>query len=768
MVQAVEIAAISKASMRVNAMGNRIDIGHQTRHVSITALEKAASLGFWWHTPKSGQIALSPVAASYLDVDADQCHALDDCFINVVEDDLIRLIAMVSATQEVQDTEYEFRVITANEGLCWLRATLLPQENPGSNSVNGILTDITRSKHAAIRERLGFELTEFLIGSNQLSDAIHNVIQLVCKNLGWEWGAYWVMETSPQDEAQLRCRHHWHRPGYDLGAFSQASVDLCMAPGDGLVGRVWASGTAEWIDGMSTHPRFLRRNSAHTCGLLSGYIFPVTYVSQNGENHCLGVLEFYSCLPRQPEAQLPELSATIGALIAQTAQRLEREAVIYRLAHIDDLTELSNRSHFYSQLTEKCVGAARHQQKFGLMFIDLDRFKSINDAFGHEAGNSVLREFAFRLTTIAQQGTIVGRLGGDEFALLVPFSSDAALSNLAEQVLEAARIPFAYEGVELTVSASIGVSRFPENGRTTPELLRSADTAMYRVKQNGRNGCDIFSTSNPNSMAQTQAVLAQRLAIETELRHAIKNHELFLVYQPIFDVSTARMHAIEALIRWRRATGEMVPPDVFIPIAEQSHLIVEIGQWVVAQACADLSTLYQADFHGLKVHVNMAAAEFTNNELPNVLSELASSHCIPPSSITLELTEGMLMKQPEQVIAVMHKLRRLGFEISLDDFGMGHSSLSMLKNLPITSIKIDRSFVRDIAENPSDHAIAKTILALGSHLQLDVIAEGIETEAQLAKLKSEGCHLIQGYLLSKPLCLDRLISSYSTSQFGPV
>jgi predicted signal transduction protein with EAL and GGDEF domain len=359
-------------------------------------------------------------------------------------------------------------------------------------------------------------------------------------------------------------------------------------------------------------------------------------------------------------------------------------------------------------------------------------------------------------------------LGGDEFALVVACSSDDALSELALQVLEVARAPFLYHGVELTLSASIGVSRFPENGQTTPELLRSADAAMYRVKQNGRNSCDIFSNSNPSSIAKLQASLAQRLSIETELHHAIANKELFLLYQPIFDVSSSLMHGMEALIRWRRANGDLVPPDVFIPIAEQSHLIVEIGQWVMAQACADLSKLYHANFNDLKVHVNMAASEFTNVNLPNVLCELARAHQVPSSSITLELTEGMLMKQPERVVSVMRNLRNLGFEISLDDFGMGHSSLSMLKNLPITSMKIDRSFVRDIAKNQSDSAIAKAILTLGHSLKLDVIAEGIETDAQLSKLKEEGCHLVQGYLLCRPLSLDSLISMHSNSAVGGV
>jgi diguanylate cyclase (GGDEF)-like protein len=748
-------------------MENTTDTGQHMPHTADEALERAAGFGSWQYTATRKQMQVSPMAAALLDIRADQKHALDGCFINVVEDDLVALTALIAQGGGPTPVDHEFRVISASAGLRWLRLTFLSPSSADAPQTRGVLTDITRLKHAAIRERLGFEMTEFLVGSNQLSDAIINVIQLVCKSLGWEWGAYWAMEASPQNGAQLRCRHHWHREGYNLGAFSRESAELVMAPGRGLVGQVWTTGGAQWVDDMTTNPRFLRRHSAQFSGLQSGYIFPVTYVAQDGVQHRPGVLEFYSCLSRQPEAQLPKVAATIGALIAQTTQRLEREAVIHRLAHVDDLTDLSNRGHFHASLSERCARAVKTQERFGLMFIDLDRFKPINDAFGHEAGNRVLREFALRLKALSPPGTVVGRLGGDEFALLVPSGVDDELAALAQRVLEAARVPFEYEGVALTVSASIGVSRFPDNGQTTPELLRSADAAMYRVKQNGRNGCDIFSTSSPSSIAQVRSTLAQRLAIETELYHAIKNNELFLVYQPIFDVATGRLHAVEALVRWRRSNGDLVAPDVFIPIAEQSYLIIEIGRWVMAQACADLSRLYQADFHGLKVHVNMAAAEFTSTELPEILKGLASEHAIPPSGITLELTEGMLMKQPERVISVMHTLRKLGFEISLDDFGMGHSSLSMLKNLPITSMKVDRSFVRDVAHSRSDHAIAKTILALGKHLQLDVIAEGIETQDQLQKLQAEGCHLIQGYLLSKPLTLDKLIETYTHSHLLP-
>lgn len=724
-------------------------------------LEQAAGFGQWWHDPHTGFTQLSPTAAEYLEVPGRSADGLDACFSHVVEDDLPALTRLWTGAPP--QCPLDVRVIGLARGMRWLRVTPLPPDPARPRWRHGLLQDVTALTHAAVRERLGYALTEYLVGTHTLEDAIANVIQLICRNLGWEWGAYWSMEA----DGQLHCRHFWHQPDSRLAQFSNVSGSLCMAPGDGLVGRVWSTGSAEWVEDMSTDPRFLRRGSAQLCGLWSGYVFPVTYASDDGEHHRPGVLEFYSSLSRQPEAQLPKVSATIGALIAQTAKRLETDAVIHRLAQVDEMTELDNRSHFYVQLNRHCAHSQREGGRFALMFIDLDRFKPINDAFGHEAGNAVLQAFARRLRELAPPPARVGRLGGDEFAVLVPDSGDdRALAGLVDAVLAAASRPFAYEGVALTVSASIGVSRFPDNGQTGPELLRSADAAMYRVKQNGRNGSNVFSTSSPDTLAEQRAKLARRLAIETELHEALQAGQLGLVYQPIVDIASGALHGVEALIRWRKSDGTQVPPDVFIPIAEQSELIVHIGRWVLGQALRDLASLQGGALARLKVHVNMAASEFTSSALPEMLSAVAAELAVPPAQVVLELTEGMLMRQPEQVMRVMHQLREIGFEISLDDFGMGHSSLAMLKNLPIRSLKIDRSFVRDLPTGERDRAIAQTIVDLGRHLQLEVIAEGIETADQLAVLRECGCTYGQGWLLGRPLPLAALIDAFPNGHAG--
>lgn len=726
----------------------------------LAELERAAGFGQWWYDPLTGHSLLSPVAAEYLEMPGETADSLYACFGHVVEDDLPELRRLWTGAPVQRPLD--IRVIGLARGMRWLRVTPLPPDPLRPRWRHGLLQDITDLTHAAVRERLGYALTEYLVGTHTLPDAIANVIQLICRNLGWEWGAYWRMEDERGDgQGQLRCRHFWHPPDRELEQFSAVSAGLGVSPGEGLVGRVWATGQAEWVEDMSTDARFLRRGSAQMCGLWSGYVFPVTYASDDGEQHRPGVLEFYSSLARQPDAQLPKVSTTIGALIAQTAQRLETEAVIRRLAQVDEMTELDNRGYFYAQLNHHCALSQRQGRRFALMFIDLDRFKPINDAFGHEAGNAVLQGFARRLQALAPPPARVGRLGGDEFAVLLPDSGDdEALAALVDGVLDAASRPFVYENVALNVSASVGVSRFPENGLTGPELLRSADAAMYRVKQNGRNGCNVFSTSSPDTLAEQRAKLARHLAIETELHEALVGGQLRLVYQPIVDIASGALHGVEALIRWRKPDGSVVPPDVFIPIAEQSDLIIDIGRWVLGQALRDLASLQGGALAGLKIHVNMAASEFTSSALPEMLRAMSAQLAVPPSQVVLELTESMLMRQPEQVKRVMHQLRDIGFEISLDDFGMGHSSLAMLKSLPISSLKIDRSFVRDLPTGERDRAIARTIVDLGHHLQLEVIAEGIESEAQLAELGACGCRFGQGWLLGRPLPLDELVQAF--------
>ncbi len=731
----------------------------------IDPVERTASFGRWWLDALTGQLVLSGVAAELLDVDAGFQSSMEVCFSQVVPEDVLALMNAVAHSCAFDaNIECELRVINEFDGMRWLRMVSIPPSADMQGIQTGMLINVTASRNAAMRERLGFESTQFLVGTGSLGEAVTRVIQSVCENLGWECGAYWAMEPDVAGGDKLACKYFWHDSGSALDAFSRESRRIRIAPGEGWVGRVWSIGQASWVENIASGKNRMLRSSARESGLQSGYAFPVSFVMADGRRYCTGVLEFFSNLSRQREAQLPNLASAIGALVAQTAQRIEQTETIRRMAQMDGLTGLANRSHIHELTNMACLDAEMRAYSFGVMYIDLDHFKPINDAYGHDAGNFVLLEFAKRLSELAPTGCHIGRLGGDEFAILThAITSREQLDRLAEKVLVAANTPFQFGAVGLSVSASIGISVYPENGKSMPELLRTSDAAMYRSKNSGRNGHCFYSGDMP---AATSAIV-QQLTMEVAMHHALLDNEFFLEYQPVFDSFGEHMVAVEALIRWRRPNGEIVRPDTFIPIAEKSRLILQIGRWVVKQACSDLAKFHQAGLSELKVHVNMTAAEFTGATLPQELAEIAKTAGVNPSHICLELTEGMVMQHADRVIPVMKALRKLGFQISLDDFGMGYSSLSRLKRLPITSLKIDRSFVRGVPHECGDCSIVRTIFDLGFHMKLQIVAEGIENDAQLIYLRQFGYPLMQGFLLAKPMPAAAIMALYANSNHVP-
>jgi diguanylate cyclase (GGDEF)-like protein len=707
--------------------------------------DRLAGLGRWWLDRTGGTITLSAVAASFFGTGR---HP--DCLARIEPEDRHVVRATLDRVKAGgTDAECEFRVRTDGQGLRWLRLQQI------GTSAAGILVDVTAARQAAARERFNFALTQYLVGTDSIDDAVTGILQLVCEELGWEWGAFWALDDRA---GTLRCRYAWQAPRQALAPFRAASARLAMAPGEGLIGTVWDTGEARWIEDASGTADLLRADAARACGLQSAYFFPVTFVASDA---CLmrpGVLEFFSAQQRQPDAQLPGLAKSISAMIAQAVERMTQQERIRVRAQTDEMTGLANRAHFYDQLDRQCRDA-RAGQTFGVLFVDLDQFKPINDAFGHDAGNVVLTAFAGRLRALAPPGWRIGRLGGDEFALLsAPGATPEELERVAESVLDAARRRFVYGEHRLAVSASIGISTYPDHGGCTRELLHAADAAMYASKRNGRNLASRFSGDGAPADA------GHRIGLLTDLHGAIRRGEFFLEYQPIRTSGDMDIEAVEALIRWRRPNGEIVPPNVFIPLAEQSRLIVDIGRWVVRQACLDLARLRAAGLDRVRVHVNMAAPEFIDAELPDRLTAVAAAAGVDPRGICLELTEGVVMKHADKAIAIMRELRRRGFGIGLDDFGMGYSSLSLLKNLPIGSLKIDRLFMAGVPYDRNDCAIVRSLLDLGRHMKLTVVAEGVETDAQLGYLRQFGCPLVQGWLPGRPVPLERLFDLIAQPQ----
>jgi diguanylate cyclase (GGDEF)-like protein len=726
-------------------------------------LEEALNFGRWWFDTHTAQLLLSRQAACFLETATHLHTSPENCAARIVQDDVpVFLEALSKAAQSDCEIDFQFRTINEQKGLRWLRMRMLPEavaEHPSLRT--GILTDVTSVRIAALREHFSYEVTQSLVGQDNLNAAVNKVLQLVCENLGWEWGAYWTLDPHAKRES-LVCTHSWNFSDTRLASFAEETCALRFAPGEGFVGRVWDTGIATWAEDGGRNPGFLRCKGMHESGLESGFIFPVSYTAEDGQRHRVGVLEFFSRFPRQCEAQLPNLAVAIGSLIAQTVLRMEQQERMRRLAQTDDLTGLANRAHFHYLLNEACVNAQGGNRSFVLLYIDLDRFKPINDAFGHEAGNAVLRDFAKRLQALVPEASHIGRLGGDEFAIVAPVdSADAATQSavLAEAVRHAAAMPFQFEGHALRVAASIGIALHERDGSTSQELLRSGDAAMYQNKRsNHAPASRQFADCGMSFRLVSTRTDPHVLQMEAALRSALEQDEFFLEYQPILDNFSRQLVAVEALIRWRRANGQVMRPDAFIPIAEKSRLIMDIGRWVFKRVCRDIGSFHRAGYAHLKVSLNMAAVEFTNPDLPSELKAILDADGLQARHLCLELTEGTVMKSPEQVIPVMLALRQLGFAISLDDFGMGHSSLSRIKTLPITSLKIDRSFIKGLPHDRGDGAIVRTILDLGRHMGLAVLAEGVETDAQLAYLTQFGCPLIQGYLLGAPAPIHRLVA----------
>ncbi|MCU6434966.1 EAL domain-containing protein [Undibacterium sp. Jales W-56] len=431
------------------------------------------------------------------------------------------------------------------------------------------------------------------------------------------------------------------------------------------------------------------------------------------------------------------------AIGKELVERKRAEVQLDHIAHYDSVTGLPNR-HFFNRRIKELEYRVKNFARFGLLFIDLDNFKYVNDTFGHRIGDLLLIAVADRLQKTLRSNDLVVRLGGDEFAVLLdnPKSTDDAL-RLAEKLLALLSQSFSCEAHEFNIGASIGVAMMPDHVGTFEDLLSSADAAMYEAKAFGKNNVQLWK---PAMSRRT----AQRFTIESGLRKAIENAELEVYYQPIMELATLRVAGMEALLRWKHPTLGFVSPAEFIPIAEESQLIVLIGEWVLQQACSQIK-LWEQQFGPLFVAVNVSARQFRQPGFADSVERIVRENACPAHLLELELTETMLMSQTSETLAILTDLSSRGFKLSLDDFGTGYSSLAYLKRFPIHKLKIDRSFVSDLPGDKDDAAIAQAIISLSDHMDMRVVAEGIETREQAEFLYGLDCTYGQGFLFSKPL-----------------
>lgn len=420
------------------------------------------------------------------------------------------------------------------------------------------------------------------------------------------------------------------------------------------------------------------------------------------------------------------------------------------LAHFDQLTGLPNRTLFQDRLRQALPQASRNGKLVALLFLDLDRFKLVNDSLGHTVGDLLLKEAAGRLTHCVRKSDTVARLGGDEFTVvLTNITSVHDAAKVAQKILDDFSRPFGLQGPELFVTPSIGITLYPFDGDDIDLLLKNADTAMYRAKQMGRNNYQFYSAE------MNTATIAQ-LTLESSLRYALKREEFRIHYQPQVDLKTGCITSVEALLRWQHPSLGLVSPQEFIPIAEETGLIVPIGEWVLRTACAQAAAWQKANLPLMHMVVNLSIRQFKQPQLIETVERILGETGLSPRHLGLELTESMLMENEERTVSVLTELNKLGVQISIDDFGTGYSSLRYLKCFPIHILKIDQSFVREIETNATDAAIVTSIIALARNLGLRVVAEGVESAAQLKFLRANGCDGMQGYYFSKPLSSEAL------------
>ena len=462
-------------------------------------------------------------------------------------------------------------------------------------------------------------------------------------------------------------------------------------------------------------------------------------------------------LPPPGPLPMAEAEGLRTALVAYEAdlerlhERLDATNVELReQARHDSLTGLANRRRFQEQLEATLARVRDDCHEFALLYLDLDGFKHINDTFGHPTGDAFLVKVADRLNEAMDTEHLLARVGGDEFVILMATGDDPLqAARFAREILRLFEEPFRLEGHDLSVSASIGISRYPDDGTDATALIKNADAAVFQAKRQGRNQFQFYTP-------QLSITASERVELETGLRQALRNRELQLLYQPQIELASGRIVAAEALLRWHRPGPGTIPPDRFIPLAEETGLILDIGDWVLSEACHAFRHWTEAGLDIRRISVNISPTQIQRDTLlPSVENALSQSG-IPGHCLELEVTEESWLNNLDRSIHTLHALRRRGLRVAVDDFGTGYSSLQYLKRLPVDVLKVDRSFIDDIPHDPNDVAITRAIIALSRSLGLEVVAEGVETEAQAAFLDKERCQLGQGYLFARPMTADAL------------
>ena len=581
----------------------------------------------------------------------------------------------------------------------------------------------------ANRQRLIAEFGQQVLASTDLADVLNRAVDLVSRTLNSD---YCNLLELDHDGKNLMFRAAVGWPEEWIGrrtvpVRTGTRADLVLSRREPLI-------VEDYDRDTDASSPFLRE-----FGVRSGIVAPLY-----GTTGTFGILSAHALQPRRFTEDEVNFLRNVAYIVAVAIERSKSEERLAYLAQFDSLTGLPNRHLFHDRLTQTMVQAKRSGRPMGMLFIDLDRFKLVNDTLGHGTGDRLLKEAATRLTQCVRSGDTVGRFGGDEFgAILADLGAVGDAGLVAQKIIEALERPFSLEGSETYVTASIGITLFPDDGEDAGALIMNSDTAMYRAKEQGRNNYQYFTREmNERALARVQ--------MEAALRRAIERREFRLHYQPKVDLRSGEICGAEALLRWQHPERGIITPEEFIPVLEETGLILPVGEWVMREACGQTMAWKRAGLATLPVAVNLSARQFQQKDLESAVRDIFTETGVDPSLIDFELTESLLMKNPEAAARTLRGLKRAGVKISVDDFGTGYSSLAYLKRFPIDTLKIDRAFIRDVTTDPEDAAITLAIIGLAHGLKLKVVAECVETESQLNFLSTHACDEMQGYYFAEP------------------
>jgi diguanylate cyclase (GGDEF)-like protein/PAS domain S-box-containing protein len=658
--------------------------------------QQIARLGDWeWH-PETGDFWQSPELSRILGVPEDAHHSLEALLHAVIpaEREMVRERLSWALTAS-SGSDFECRILLGDgrERTVWIYARPQSADPAVPGRLVGTLQDVTEVRRAEDRSRMLKEAVDSLQIGITFSDAGGRIVYL-----------------NPA-EAEMHGYQVEELIGHEARDFASQRQRRQSPPANFREGGVW------------------RRESVNRTR--GGEEFPVLLTSipvRDREQRYLGIVTTCENISDQKEA----------------------EEKINRLAYFDNLTGLPNRGMFLDRLHQSLALASRDGEKVGLVFLDLDNFKDVNDTQGHPAGDKLLCEVAGRLAGCIRESDVLARLGGDEFVvLLTSVGCQERIAAAAQRMLDTFVKPFLIDGRSVYSSASIGIALYPDDSRDASSLFRCADTAMYHAKNEGRSQFRLFSE-------EMNRKIMRRVALENSLRRGLEKREFFLHYQPQWDLKTDRMVGAEVLLRWQSEEFGLMPPSEFISLVEDSGLIFSIGEWVLKSACQQARRWADAGHPEFKVAVNVSGKQFKQGEFVPMVAGIIRETGVNPRSIELEFTESVIMENAERTMEKLAELRRMGLQMSIDDFGTGYSSLNYLKHFPVDRIKIDRSFVADVNRNGGDTAIVEAIITMGQSLSLKVLAEGVENSDQLHYLTALGCDEVQGYYLARPMLAEAL------------